>query len=504
MSPRWVAALTLFCVVWGLLILPFRIVAIGWVPLDDALRHAAKVVSGKEWSEILVLREGIVVDPHAGWHALLGVVQRSGLSSAPALVRFEVLFLASLFFLAPIALFRRRPEVWLLALLTVTVFDAGALTRLMLGRPFIVTMVACVVLARLWPRLAEDEYPKATMVSLALLFAACTWIHGNWYLLLLPLGCFFLVGEWRVGARLSACAAVGTVAGAALTGHPLLFLRQSFLHPFYVLGTHEMRRELVGELQPHDGSPVLVLAVLGLLAWRFLRGKWSPRLFADPVLVTAAVGWGLGYAVLRFWTDLGLPALCVWMASEYESALDDHLTLGSRRRLALTAVAASVLFLAFTHDGGSRWSSNKIRKRLSAEDATLRPWLPEAGGIVYSSSMRVFFDLFYANPHADWRYILGFESGLMPPADLETYRKVLRSGSTPEAFEPWLHKLRPEDRLIIATGTSVQPAIATLEWYSPLTGLHIGRLPRSGDTADGHADEAKSAPSALGPAPQEN
>jgi len=39
-----------------LLFIPLRILGEGYWPRDDALHHAAKAVSGKDWSEILVLR----------------------------------------------------------------------------------------------------------------------------------------------------------------------------------------------------------------------------------------------------------------------------------------------------------------------------------------------------------------------------------------------------------------------------------------------------------------
>ena len=52
-------------IVWGLilaiiLLIPFKIISYGYLPSDDALRHAAKAVSGKTWSEILILRSAPV------------------------------------------------------------------------------------------------------------------------------------------------------------------------------------------------------------------------------------------------------------------------------------------------------------------------------------------------------------------------------------------------------------------------------------------------------------
>ena len=67
--------------VWTLVILTFLLIAgkiagYGFLPMDDALRHAAKTVSGKPWSEILVMRSDFGIDPHPGWHAVLGWFHR--------------------------------------------------------------------------------------------------------------------------------------------------------------------------------------------------------------------------------------------------------------------------------------------------------------------------------------------------------------------------------------------------------------------------------------------
>jgi len=45
-----------------------------------------------------------------------------------------------------------------------------------------------------------------------------------------------------------------------------------------------------------------------------------------------------------------------------------------------------------------------------------------------------------------------------------------------EAFEPWVKKMRPEDRLIVRAGS--KPGIKELEWNMAVSGTWIGRLPR--------------------------
>ena len=123
------------------LVIPFRVLGTGFLPPDDALRHAAKAVSGRSWSEVLVLRDDVVVDPHPGWHAILGFVHRATGADAHALVLTAVV---SLFFVlnALPLLSLRRPEAWLVSWLGLCVLDPTALLRFMLGRPFLVSVAA--------------------------------------------------------------------------------------------------------------------------------------------------------------------------------------------------------------------------------------------------------------------------------------------------------------------------------------------------------------------------
>ena len=112
-----------------ILIIPLRIVGQGFLPPDDALRHAAKVVSGRPWTEIVVLRPDMTLDAHPGWHAFLrGVRQLTG-ADAHALVLVSVVGLFVLALL-PAPLLLRRPEA---ALTVLTVLVVAEHARLALG-----------------------------------------------------------------------------------------------------------------------------------------------------------------------------------------------------------------------------------------------------------------------------------------------------------------------------------------------------------------------------------
>ncbi len=83
--------------------------------------------------------------------------------------------------------------------------------------------------------------------------------------------------------------------------------------------------------------------------------------------------------------------------------------------LALTA------YVVITSDAGSRWSYNLTQQYLTMEEHPddLNGWLPDNGGVFYSADMTLFYQTFYKNPKANWRYILGFESTFMPDEDFK-------------------------------------------------------------------------------------
>ena len=91
----------------ALVVAPLRVLAQGYLPGDDALRHAAKAVGGRSWTEILLLRPEITLDSNPGWHALLGALHRFFGLGAVDLVLASVALLFVLFSLGPVLLLRR-------------------------------------------------------------------------------------------------------------------------------------------------------------------------------------------------------------------------------------------------------------------------------------------------------------------------------------------------------------------------------------------------------------
>src|SRR5208282_1688937 len=90
---RYVPLAVWAIVVLVILAIPLKIIGYGYLPGDDALRHAAKAVSGKSWSEILVLNPVYVIDHEFGWNLLLEKIHLWTNWDAERLVLFSVVSL---------------------------------------------------------------------------------------------------------------------------------------------------------------------------------------------------------------------------------------------------------------------------------------------------------------------------------------------------------------------------------------------------------------------------
>ena len=200
----WVTA------VLTLIFIPGRILSYGYLPADDALRHAAKVVSGKPWQEILVMRSDFAMDPHLGWHAVLGWIYHWQDCSAETLVVIAVFGLMLLVSAAVLPWFK-RPEAWLAAMLVVSVAAPTFIKRLALARPFLFTMSVYLTLLLVWSRSSSRRPHPAVMLVTILLIAAAACIHGSFYQLVLPAAGLVLAGRWRQAIWFGACWTLGSV-----------------------------------------------------------------------------------------------------------------------------------------------------------------------------------------------------------------------------------------------------------------------------------------------------
>lgn len=472
---RLIRLVIILILVGGLGIIPMKIISMGYMPVDDALRHSAKVVSGKEWKDILVIREDVKMDSHPGWHTILNAVHKTTGCNTSDLVNFSVIGLFILFILVPI-FFIERPEAWLITLFSFVVIGAGYFNRILSGRPYIVTMAIVLVIFFLWPKLRNKKVHYGTFIAIVLLMAISTWVHCAWYLLALPIMSLFLAREWRAAILIAIATFIGVIIGASFTGHPYLFLKQTFLHLIHAFGSHNYQRVLVSEFQSGNGYYSTTMFVLVMLIWRKLRGSWNIKVIDNPVFIMAVLCWVFSYISTRFWIDWGFPALMIWTLFEFQDFLKSKIKEFSWKRCLLTICLFLSFYLAITNDIGSRWTKSLLNEYLDMKNPDHATFLPDHGGIVYSDSMSIFYQTFFKNPHAPWRYVLGFEPAIMAPDDLKIFRKIQYNFSDYKAFEPWVEKMKPEDRLIINHTVDAAPKIDGLEWKQVISGTWIGRV----------------------------
>jgi hypothetical protein len=459
-------------VIQAVILIPLLLLAQGYLPVDDCLRHAAKAVDGRPWTEILVLRPGILVDPHAPWHAVLRSIHLVAGLGPEGLVSLTVAGLFILVLLAPLP-WLKAPDAWILAWVLAWALG-GSQIRLLLGRPFEIPMAACLAVMALWRGGARG--PSAWFLATAF-FGVAAALHGAWYLLLMVPAAHLAAGRWRDAANLTAAWAAGCGLAALATGHPVTFLVGQLVHLGHALGPSAPPAALVPELQSSRGGGLVGVALLGILVLQVTRGR-EARLLRDPLFLLALGGWLLGLVLKRFWVDWGYPCLVLWVAFQ----IAPHLArLGRRapgRRLVLALGAgAAATFILSTADEG-RWSDRSRQVSFAEARPDLRDWLPGEGGILYAPDMSVFFDTYYRLPHARWRYMVGFEPAMMPPEDVATYHRILLDPYNPDSFKPWVDKMRPQDRLLLTATRSPANVVPGLEWVWFQRTTWVGRKPK--------------------------
>ncbi len=434
----------------------------------------AKAFTDKPYTEIVVMRPDYTMDHSPGWEWLLRELHRRAGWESDALMSFSILATMGCVLFAPLP-WLKRPEAWLAALLAQMVAIPELMTRLTQARPYLVTEGILIALLLAWSKERAGKPSRGKLALTCLAIAASVWIHGAWYLWVLPLAAFFLAGWWRTGLWLGVCWGLGTVGGAMLTGRPIEFLKQAVLIAADISKEHIPQWLLVGEFRPSMGefSTLILVAVVWL--WRRERGKAAPGLMSDPVFCLGVICWILGFKADRFWADWGVPAVLVWLAVQFHQLMDQGWDAGSWKRLMAGGLLAAPLFLHATNDLDRRYSSSLGEVFLDAKAPALQGWLPDARGIFYTAHMEFFYDTFYKNPTGNWRYVLGMEPALMRDDDLRIFRRIQLSQFAVSAYEPWVEKMRAGDRLEIPCGS--RPDLPGLEWTNALPGVWLGRLP---------------------------
>lgn len=457
-----------------LLIIPFRIFSYNYWPIDDVNRHVAKVISGKSWPEILVMDPQFqTLDHNGGWHFILGLIHQLG-ADADTMVLFSCIGLFLLLTLSGLFIFNQQPLAWLCAM-----FLAGYttdITRWMFGRPFIISASTVLIIIHLWNR--EVMTLKSRWGWSLLLFTLASWVHGAWYLLILLPFSFALAGKIKTALQIASAWAIGSICAGLLTGDPVHFLIQQFFQTLSSVDSASVTRVLVGEFQPRMNVMPIIFGLIIFILLKLFKIP-SVNITKNPGFWLAVTGWILGMTNGRFWLDWGTVGFLYLIASALTLVFEHKEFNLLSRNLCHVLLGCAAVFFIYTTDFNSRWSNNNFRDRLSLEDPAHTEWLPEPGGILYSDSMTMYYETFYNNPHGEWRYILGHEPALMPAEDLKVYREIQFYKHTIDSlFDPWVNKIRPEDRLILYRGKSSRPDIPQLEWKYVAYNTWSGRVPK--------------------------
>lgn len=467
------ALFSLLIILATLLFIPLRITAHGYRPYDDAMRHAAHALDSRDWNDIVVQREGAVADTSPGWDFLLRRLHQGLGWDQDALLSFSTVFLCLLFLGTGLVLVK-SPLAWVATLCTAALAGPALVMRINIGRPFIVTMCCMMAVMMIWRD--RREVSPAAMFWTVFLFMLSSWFHGSWYLAaLLPLA-FLFSGRLVVSVAVGLCWLLGSLIGSTLTGHPFAYLAQQVSHGLMALGESTAQRQLVMEFKAALPSVAFMVSVGLMIMIRMIWGKKTFReLTLDPLFLLFVVTTVAGVAVERFFLDWALPAGVLWMGLQWKAVLQKS-KIEQRfpvYALGLTVVLCGALFVMSTVDVLERWTGSLDYDYMDASDPELADWLPGDNGIVYSDSMRVFYLTYFRNPNAPWRYILGYEAGLMPEEDLAVYRSIQWNRFIPASFKPWVEKLRPQDRLLLLRNG--RPRIEGVEWHLAANDTWIGR-----------------------------
>jgi hypothetical protein len=322
--------------------------------------------------------------------------------------------------------------------------------------------------------------------------AATSWLAPTAaYLFLIPLAGFALARQWRALARITAGIVIGSVVGYAFTGHPIDLAKDVFFTLRLAPDSNILSRMLVTEFMPRSANLAVAAVIAAFIAVRLHRKTWSIAVIDNPVFWNIVSGLFLGFLVGRFWLDWGLVAAFVWIAGDLSLILESTLPFNSMKRFVAVVLLSVCFYIVITSDVQSRWTSGVPRYFLKYDKtpAAEKAWFPDSGGIMYNDNMTLFYSTLFHNPHAPWKYVLGFEPVLMKPDDLATYRNIQYSNCAEAAYFPWIKKMTAKDRM--ALYSEKMPQIEGLEWKCFNRYIWLGRLPGAAvrDTAVSNSNQ---------------
>lgn len=448
------------------------ILKLGYVPRDDAGRHAAKAVSTLEWNNILVMAQPQTIDVQWGWERLLKLFQHATNADVLTLIQLSVIGLF-LTYIVTGSMFFRRPEAWLGAFCLASIVSSEY-DRFMFGRPFVITLTALTVILLTYAN-NRDSSPKLKHYAiLTLAIGTATLLHGLWPFWIIPVAAFALARQWEWFKAIAVAWMLGTIGAACITGQPIDFIVQPIQMSWTAFHAYHYTLAKETELQPFThliGYPLSLIALILLNRCYF---KTKDTIVNNPILWVCILCWCGGYAAYRFWVDWGLPAWIVLIALELQVTLEQP-EFKRLPALLSAGLLSGLFFVSYTSDLEMRWSRNSSVPYPKIQTELSNGWEPGAGGIIYSADMMFFYYTIQKFPNANWKYITGYEPALMPKDDFHTYEEIVMNKHLITTYLPWIQKMRPIDRLVIMSHT--KPELSQLEWKE-CPGYWIGRTPR--------------------------
>lgn len=463
----WLMVLTV------LLIVPLKITSYGWYPGDDALRHSAHGVNEKSWDDVLVMKSDYTIDHNPGWHSILRFMHKNFSMDKEELLLFSIVGLYLLYNIIGLIVVK-NPIAWLIALVFLVMGDYGSNFRFIIGRPLVFSAAVTLLLLALWSKPKGELKEGIVSIVTIIMLSLATWIHGSWYLFLLLPVAFFLSGKNRQSFMLLGCTLIGSLIGALLSCNFLEFLIFHSSIPLKIFTESVASKQLVTEFSPgHVSGVIVIFGILITLLWQKKCNGKLADLTSDPIFIFTVLCWLMSIMVIRFWIDWGKVGFTLWISMRIADLIKNSASLKNPRvRYVLALFAITSFMFVGIHDRGGRYSdSDPYIVPIDFNDPDLLDWKPGKDGIIYSNLMRTFFTHYFAYPDADWKYVLGFEAALMRDDDLAIFREI-GSGDN-SAFDLWIEKMRPQDRLITHAKYGGSDKI---EWKRATKGYFIGRL----------------------------
>lgn len=456
------------------LLVPLKISSYGYFPPDDALRHVAHALDVRPWSSTLILDPELrtEVDSHPGWHGYLAASHRWLNFSPDQMVTLS--YVTTFVFFGWCGLVGSlSPAAWVGAFSVMAILDQGFIYRLMLGRPFAITMAILVVLLFDWARNPKRRGIQTVGFHAALLSIA-VWAHPSaWYVWLGVIACVWLSRGIVTAMRALLSLGIALLLVTLVTGSFYNTVSYPVLHLLHALGSDPGRlRNLVTEFQPTGGPfiPLIVVTIILVVRHYSNKGERLREDLLEPTFVVFIAMWILGLKITRFWVDWGQPAFLVWVCLQF-TKLPGGILKNSREKVALVLCTVGVIFVNSSVDIAGRFTDSLTSVILHNTEASLEDIKPKEGGTVYNIDMQYFYRMYYRFPHADIHYVLGFEPGMMRKEDLATYRDIQTVGDL-NSYAPWFAKMTEKDCIILYT--SSKPSWATIK-FEKFFGVWVGR-----------------------------